>query len=251
MLRRLETSAGESGRPAARAWVLPIAVCLVAVGGVVLSLPAGGPGAWKEQALQADREARGGEVDRAAARWKSLWAGGARAPGLAARLAWAAARGGDVVRSSAWVLRGERGEPRDAALVWTAGQVRDAGGLEGYSRARLPVRNLEWGVLALIAALMGTWTAWTAGRARLWSIAILAFAVLFAAAPTLDAARAAARRRAVVSAATSLLGEGVDLTPGQVVHVLQVRGDRARIAAGPQVAGEVPLNALILEESGR
>src|SRR5206468_1674619 len=104
---------------------------------------------------------------------------------LAARLAWAAARHGDVAHASAWALRGDHGEPRDAALTWATGQVRDAGGLEGFSRARLPVRTEEWGVLAMLAALGAAW----AGRRGRW--ALLALALVLAAAPALDAARAA------------------------------------------------------------
>ena len=245
MLRRLELSAAGSGRPALAAWGLVAGAGVLGLTALVLSLPWGGPAALTSRGLQADTQARRGELDQATEEWQALWRDGGRAPGLAARLAWSAARAGDAVRASAWILRGERGEPRDAALIWTTGQVRDAGGLEGYSRARLPIRNIEWGLVSLIAAVGALMLRWP------WRIALLALAGLLAAAPSLDTLRAVARHRAVITAEVALTGQGVDLSPGQVVRVLELRGQQARIEAGPHVIGVVPANILILEGSSR
>src|SRR6185295_1323767 len=152
---------------------------------------------------------------------------------------WSAARRGAVAEASAWVLRGDRVEPRDPTVQWATGQVRDAGGLEGFSHVRLPVRNLEWGLLGLLVMLLATVGPAWAGRAGRWGL--FALAVVLAVAPTLDGARAALSRRAVVATSATLSGEGVDLTPGQVVRVLELKGGQARVAAGPHVTGVVPL----------
>ncbi len=245
MLRRVELSVRTATQTSAIDWALPAGAAVVVLALVALSLGLGRGDAFAARSLQAETQARRGDVDGAANRWTALWKDGARAPGLAARLAWGAARGGDVARASAWVLRGERGEPRDAALRWTTGQVRDAGGLEGYSPARLPVRNLEWGLLALALGLASAW----AGRRG--AIVLLALAAVISVAPWLDHARASKQPRAVVSRAVSLGGAGVDLAPGQVVRVIRLNGAMARVAAGPQVLGDVPSGALIVVEDNR
>lgn len=245
MLRRVELSVRTSTQSSAMDRVVPVLAAVVALVLVAVSLGLGRGDAFAARSLQADTQARRGDVEAASNRWKALWKDGARAPGLAARLAWAAARGGDVARAAAWVLRGERGEPRDAALRWTTGQVRDAGGLEGYSPARLPIRNLEWGLFALVLA----WAAGWVGRRG--AIVLFALAAVVSVAPWLDHARASRAPRAVVARAVLLGGAGVDLAPGQVVRVVRINGGTARVAAGPQVVGDVPRGALIIDEAGR
>jgi hypothetical protein len=159
-------------------------------------------------------------------------------------LAWAAARRGDLVQASAWVLRGDRGEPRDPSLRWASGQVRDAGGLQGFAPVRVPVRSEEWGLLALLAALGSAWLA------RPWRWVVLAAAALVAMAPVIDVARASRVQRAIVAAPATLGGEGVDLAIGQVLRVLEIQGRRVRVTAGPDLAGVVDRGALIVEDRG-
>ena len=242
MLRRIEVSARAAAGTGPLDLGIPAAATVIALALLGVSLGLGRGDAFVARGLQADVQARRGDLDGATNRWKALWKEGARSPALAARLAWSAARGGDVARASAWVLRGEHYEPRDVALVWTTGQVRDAGGLEGYSPARLPLRNLEWGLIALGLGLAA------GGLARRGSIALLLATAVFAVGPWLNSARAAARPRAVVARSVLLAGAGVDLDPGQVVHLLRIEGGNARVEAGAQVVGTVPASALIVEE---
>jgi len=144
-----------------------------------------------------------------------------------------------------WVLRGDRGEPRDPALHWATGQVRDAGGLQGWTPARLPIRSLEWGIAAFLVAFAASWAG---RRAR---VVLLVVAALLAAAPALDSVRGLRHRRAIVRTPVTLAGPGVDLSPGQVVQLARSDGRHAHIEAGPGLAGDVPVGALLLEDVAR
>src|SRR5205085_12604504 len=117
---------------------------VVGVGLCVLFGPWPGDSRDQMRARVADQAAQRGELDQAQHEWLALWREGKRAPGVAARLAWTEARAGAVGPAALWILRGDQGEPRDPAMAWAAGQVRDAGGLTGFRHQRLPVRRLEW-----------------------------------------------------------------------------------------------------------
>jgi hypothetical protein len=148
---------------------------------------------------------------------------------------------GATAPASLWVLRGDLGEPRDPALQWVTGQVRDAGGLAGFESSRYPVRAFEWALLALglgfIVPLM-----WP--RRILTAVAALA---LLAAAATypLQGWRTSHERRGVVDRVVRLEASDLELEPGQVVSVLRREGARARVRAGRDVSGWLPAPALI------
>ncbi len=226
-------------RSSAPAWARAIAALVAGLALLVLGLPRPGPGTATQQSLRADRAASAGELEAASRGWRALWRSGSRAPGLAARLAWLSERTGDVANASAWVLRGDRGEPRDPSLSWVIANVRDAGGLAGYAKPRLPVRSLEWGGAALIVALgLGFAT-------RRFAIALALAALAVAAAPSIDAWRAARTTRAVVRVPVMLLGESVELVAGQIVSMRGGEGGRVRVEVGSGIGGTVPASALI------
>jgi hypothetical protein len=197
------------------------------------SAPRSGPDAPRQQALRADGAARVGDVAAAVRDWRDLWRRGSRASGLAARLAWSEAHAGAAGAASAWVLLGEGGEPRDPALGWVTRQVREAGGLAGYTPVHLPARSVEWGLGAFACGLLLAF----AGRIGAW--VCIALAAALAAAPEVETLLGGREERAVVVSDAVLEGAGVELVPGQVVVVLERREGRARIRAGRGVGGWV------------
>jgi hypothetical protein len=237
----LMSALGPSGGPvkgaAAKAWALCGIAIVVAAAVLVPSLPRSGDPAAAQLALRADRTVTGGDVDAAARAWRTLWTRGGRASGIAARLAWASARTGALADASAWVLRGDTGQPRDPALSWVTGNVRDAGGLAGFKHSRIPIRDVEW---ALAALACGIGLGWVGRRG---AIALVALAALLAAAPVLDRMRAGRVVRGVVRQPVVLQGEGVELVPGQVV-VVTSGGPTVAVEVGSGIHGRLPAPAV-------
>lgn len=228
-------------RPAA------VGLALAAVALVLLvGLPRGEDGgAARLQA--ADRAAREGEPARAREEWSALWEEGARAPALAARLAWVELAAGRVAPATVWVLRGERAETRDRALGWVAELVREGGGLAGARLPRLPLRRTEWAVLAL---LLGT-AAGVAWPRRGTALALALLAVAAAGAGPAQDLRAGRMRQAVVTQTLELAVGGLQLEPGQVVEVLDRQGGSVRARVGRDFAGRMPAAALLTVEEPR
>lgn len=247
---RIVEQLGRALPPPAPRWPLRVAAAALGAGGVVLAVlfapRAGAPAADLAAARAADALARAGEVDRARAGWQALWDRGHRAPGLAARLGWAAVREGEVGPAAAWTLRGERVESRHPALGWVRERVREAGGLIGAASARIPVRRLEWAVAALLAGAAAGW--WWPRRAGL---ALAALAALLGAARDLETAWIERTPRAVVVAATPLEGPGLQLEPGQVVRERQRAGAAVRVRVAGDLEGTVPAAALEPVAEGR
>ncbi|MEO5987281.1 MAG: BatD family protein, partial [Candidatus Eisenbacteria bacterium] len=154
-----------------------------------IATPQPGPERFRQLATQADALARQGQMAAAEAGWRRLWD---EAPGdaaLAARLGWARLQDGDLAGAVRWTLLGAEGEPREAALRWTEARAREAGGLVGTRVPSLPLRSLEWAVLAFAFAL-GLALAWPR---RLVSAVLLSLTLLAAVAVPV-AHRAAASR---------------------------------------------------------
>ncbi len=230
--------------PRAARWpARPVAVSLVALAVVALAFSglAIGPTANALRLRAADQVARAGDRDRAEAAWEALWNEGARAPALAARLAWAEAARGALAPAAVWVLRGERVEARDPALRWASDLVREGGGLTGERPVRLPVRRSEWAVLALALGIAAG-VLWA--RRRL-AVALALLALLAGLEEPAGDWWAARSRQGVVVRAVTLEGTGLELDVGQVVRVLGVEGARARVRAGRDLNGHVPLDALL------
>ncbi|HET7225151.1 MAG TPA: hypothetical protein VFK69_05490, partial [Candidatus Eisenbacteria bacterium] len=162
-------------------------------------------------------------------------------PALAARLAWAELRAGTLPQAAAWVVLGEQGPPRDPALSWVADRVRESGGLTGDRPAGLPVRPLEWALLALLAPLAAA-LLWPRRLASGVALALALVAALVGPVTGLLAGRA---ERAVVAVSTPLAGAGVELEPGEVVRVLARRTGQVQVAAASGVEGWVPEPALL------
>ena len=180
------SSGGLRSRSLAVAAVLGALTLLVAQG------PRWGSGRVALEARGADAKARAGDVETARRTWAALWDSGARVPGLAARLAWAELRAGSNAEATLWALRGERGEPRDAALRWSWERVRESGGLTGASATRMAVRSNEWAAVALVLGVLAGWL-WPGWR-RAAVAAALALACATVA-PVETCARAGARKR--------------------------------------------------------
>jgi hypothetical protein len=193
----------------------------------------------------ADSRARAGDLATADRVWRAIWRDGVREPGLAARIAWIALERNDLGESCVWVLRGRRVEPRDAALSFMTGRLREGGGLQGAG-SPLPVRSIEWGILALVLGI-ASGLAWP----RVPLVIVLALAACAAGfAPTLTVLADEAKHPAVVSRALRIGSEGLDLLPGQVVEVKAVDRTRARVAAGHAVDGWVPADGVIRVQEG-
>ncbi len=242
--RRLVAELGDALPRAIPTWPQRASALVLAAAAIVLAVMLGpGPGGIRErvEAGGADAAARAGDLERARRVWLALWERGARTPGLAARLAWAEVRGGQVGPASAWVVRGEILGPRDPALGWVRERVREAGGLSGATSARWPVRRIEWSVLALVfgAAAGGFWPR------RVPSVAALALAVTCAAVFPFQGWVAARIPAAVLEGAATLAGPGLELEPGQVVRILSRAGDRVRVEAGRGIEGWLPASGLI------
>jgi oxygen tolerance protein BatD len=218
------------------------AAALVLVAGVwcVLFGPHSGDSRQEAMLGAADRAAREGDASQARSQWTTLWETGARHPGLAARLAWLEAQSGQIGPSAAWVMRGEQAGGRDPALRWVAERVREGGGLVGDTPMRWPVRPLEWAVAALLCG--GAAGAFWPSRARVATC--VALALIAGSVDPIQARLVVGSRRAVVREAVTLQGAGLDLQPGQVVHVLERRGGRARVNAGEGTLGWLPDDAI-------
>ncbi|TMQ69657.1 MAG: hypothetical protein E6K80_10975 [Candidatus Eisenbacteria bacterium] len=231
-------------RPRAQsAWLEPAAAALGAAAALtcaVLALPHAGDAGGIARAREAERSARGGDVLGAERQWRELWRTGARAPGLAARLAWARLEDEDIAAATLWVLRGEREDLRDPALDWVKQRVREAGGLAGSGARAVPLRRLEWAALALLfGASIGL------GWPRRAVVAAAAAAlVACAAAVPLREAIDARRDEAVVMRDERLSGSDIDLEPGRVVRLLGRSGARIRVWVGRGLEGFVPGDAL-------
>jgi hypothetical protein len=235
--------------PPAPRWILRaggVAMALAALSITILLGPRGGPDRAVARARAADRAARQGEIDRARSEWTALWREGARSPALAARLAWAELRAGAVGTASLWALRGDREEPRDRAMEWVTGKIRETGGLVGFTPARLPVRRIEWALLALIAGTVAA-IAWP----QRWP-STAAFTALLAASAVYPVQGWMADRahRGVVTSEVRFEGSAIELEPGQVIRVLARDGDRALAAAGKGISGWIPASALAELEAG-
>jgi hypothetical protein len=222
----------------ATGFVIAGVLAVAAVALVITLGPRGGDDRDRQRARVADERARQGDYEAASAEWLRLWPAH-RSPGLAARLAWAELRGGRVGAAAGWILRGAEGEPRDPALGFVAARVREAGGLAGEWHGRLPIRSLEWGVLAgLLSALA---LAWWPNR-RLAAIG-LGLALLVVAVPAAERLLRERAHLAVVLRATPLAGADVDLEAGQVVRVVERAGPEAVVRIGT-IEGRLPADAL-------
>ncbi len=220
---------------------LAVALAAVALASWFVGSGASGPDTLLARVRAADQRARQRDVAAAASEWSAVWRESPGEPALAARLAWAELRDSHVPEAAAWVLRGRAGEPRSGALGWAETRVREGGGLVGTPGAGLPVRLLEWAALAFALAL-GAALEWP----RRWSSgALLALAIAAAAAGPLQRWMASRADLAVVRVETNLAGGDTTLEPGEVVRVLARRGETVHVAAGRDVAGDVPAGALL------
>ena len=216
---------------------------VAALAGLAVTVAAGprwGPDRGAFQAQAADARARAGDMDGARQAWRALWNAGARAPGLAARLAWSELRAGSTAEAAAWALRGDRGEARDPALRWVWERVRESGGLTGAAAARLPVRTNEWAAASLVLGLLaGALWPRRSGVALASTLALACATV-----GPIEGWRATRRAEAVVRSSTTLGEAGLELEPGQVVRVRARAGGRVRVAAGRDVSGWIPAAAV-------
>jgi hypothetical protein len=217
--------------------VAAVTLVLAAIALVVLFAPH--PGEERAKG-QGDAAARRGDVAAACSGWRARWREGDHRSPLAARLAWCEVRAGNVAPATVWVLAGERDEPRDPALAWVGERVREGGGMIGVERVRLPVRSLEWALLALGFGI---------AAGALWPRrvrAALALVIAIGCALARPVETAVARRSdvAVVREPIALDGTGTELEPGQVVHILERAEDRMRVRAGKAVFGWLPAHAL-------
>jgi hypothetical protein len=235
--------------PPARRPTRPAALLLAAGAAVLLALSGFrlGESAAALRLRAADQVARSGEVSRARSAWLAMWREGARAPALAARLAWAETARGALAPAAVWVLRGRQVGARDPALAWVADLVREGGGLAGERAARLPVRRTEWAVLALALGLAagGVWPR------RGLAVLLLVLALVAAVAEPAEDWWVSRAREAVVARSVTLEGTGLELGAGQVVRVLGREGERARVRAGRDLDGRVPARALLIVGSPR
>jgi hypothetical protein len=229
-----------AARSAAPMRALAALLGVLALGALALGAGARGSDALAARARVADDLARDARLDDARTAWDVLWREAPGDPALAARLAWSELRREKPVDAVVWSLRGMRGEPRSAALGWTAARVREAGGLVSAPGTGVPLRALEWAALAFALAL-GAMLEWP----RRWSALALG-ALALAAACALPAREWLAAREhvAVVARQVPLAGADVDLDPGQVVRVLHVSGVAARVRAARDLVGVVPAEAL-------
>lgn len=237
-----ELTAALPTAPAPWGW-RPVAVVLAAVG-VALLMSSGARLGGSANVLRlraADRVARDGDVARGRAAWFGMWREGARAPGLAARLAWAEATRGALGPAAVWVLRGEQSDARDPALAWVSDLVREGGALAGARPVRLPIRRGEWAVIGLLLGL-GAGVVWPR---RAPAVALILLAFCAAGMDPLQDAWAAHIGQSVVGRSVTLEGAGLELETGQVVQVLRSEGAWIRVRAGRELEGRVPAAALL------
>lgn len=243
--RRVVELLGGALPPVPPLWPLRVTAALLAAGAVVLCLltgPRSGPAEGAVRAAAADRAAAEGRMTEAREEWLSLWREGARAPGLAARIAWSHVRAGEVGPAALWVLRGESAGGREPALAWVREQVREGGGLAGEDPVHLPVRPIEWALLALLG---GAAAGALASRPPL-ALAALAVALAGSLVRPLESLWQARAPRGVVREATPLAGPDLELEAGHVVRVLGTRGDALEVSAGHGVRGTVPAGRVAL-----
>lgn len=217
-----------------------LALALAALALVVGFGPRPSDPRYARLALEADGWARRGDIGRAREAWLALWREGGDDAGLAARLAWESVQGGEVGRAALWVLRGNRVGARDPALHWVAERVREAGGLMGAGMMRLPVRDLEWSVLALLLGGAAPWLR----RRRWWSLACGLLALGVAGIGPLERAWIRASGQAVVLQPARVEGTDIDLDPGQVVRVQRREGERVRVKIGRMTDGWLPATSV-------
>jgi hypothetical protein len=219
--------------------LLAVLLALAALGACFWFGPRGGDERTERAALAADTAARRGDLELARRGWEQLWNGGGHDARLAARIAWVHAQAGEIGPAALWVMRGELADPRESSLQWVEAKVREGGGLIGATPARLPVRPFEWSLLALLAGSLAVWL-W--GR-RMSAAVVLALVALFAA--TIDPAQgrwAARSGRAVVLERAFVAGSGgsgVQLDAGEMVRMLEQRGNQVQIEAGRVATGWV------------
>ena len=242
--RRVVEELSRAVPPLAPAWPFALGAAALAVAGVVVALafgPRPGGSGGRVEARAADQAARSGDLETARRGWQEIWDRGARGAGLAARLGWAEVRAGRVGPADAWVLRGEGYEARDRALAWVAERVREGGGLGGATPARWPVRRIEWAIAALLLGVTsgGLWPR------RPAAVAAATLAIACAAVFPLQGWYAARATRAVVDRVATLEGPDLELSAGQVVKVLKSGGERARVVAGRDIEGWLPVADLI------
>ena len=243
-LVELLSSAMQKTAPSPTLGIVAGALVLTAIALAVVFGPHGGDDRGRQRSRAADDQARRGDLDGAAGEWRRLWAD--RHPaGLAARLGWADVRAGRIGEAAAWVLRGDLGEPRDPALEFVAERVREAGGLTGGWQGRLPIRSLEWGLLAFVVAALGMagWPDHASRGARGRAIAGLVLAALVAATPAIERLARSPASRAVVLRPTPLEGADVELEAGQVVRIVKREGGEAAVRVGT-LEGRLPITVL-------
>jgi len=221
---------------------LPMRVAAIALALAAAALIAlFAPHAVEERASgQGDAAARRGDVAAACSAWRARWRAGDHSTPLAARLAWCEVRAGNVAPATVWVLAGERNEPRDPALGWVADRVREGGGMIGAGRVRLPVRSLEWALLALVFGV----AAGALWPHRLPAALALVLALGCGLARPVETAIARKSDAAVVRESVALEGTGLELEPGQIVHIVERGGERMRVRAGRGVIGWLPSRAV-------
>jgi hypothetical protein len=217
--------------------VAAIALALAAAALVALFAPHAG----EERARsEGDAAARRGDVAGACTAWRARWRAGDHDTPLAARLAWCEVRAGNVAPATVWVLAGERNEPRDPALGWVGDRVREGGGMIGAGRVRLPVGSLEWALLALVFGI----AAGALWPRRLPAALALVLALGCGLARPVETAIARKSDAAVVRESVALEGTGLELEPGQIVHIVERAGERMQVRAGRGVVGWLPSRAL-------
>ncbi len=224
-------------------WILPTAAAAAIAAAALcafIGAPRAGADAGRARAASAERAARSGNIAGAERVWRALWKDGARAPGLAARLAWCRLEFDDVAPAALWVLRGEREDGRDVALGWVKARVREAGGLTGSPGRAVPLTRLEWGVLGALFGLAAG-IAWPRRRA---SAACTALFIGCALAMPAQSLAIAGRGEAVVMRDARLGGTDIDLEPGRVVRLRGSTGARQTVTAGSGVSGWLPSDAL-------
>ena len=245
--RRVVELLGRALPPARPRWPLGVTAGLLAAGALtlcVLTGPRPGPAPGVVRAAAADRAAADGRIAEARAEWLSMWREGARAPGLAARLAWSHVQAGEIGPAALWVLRGEATGGREPALGWVREQVREGGGLAGEDPAHLPVRPIEWAVLALLG---GAAAGLLAARQPL-ALAALAVALAGALVRPIESLWQARTPRGILRETTPLAGPGLELEAGHVVRVLETRGAEIEVSAGHGVIGTLPADRVALLE---
>jgi len=224
-------------------WPLQVAAVLLGIFGLTLagfSVPERVTGRLVERARAADARARAGDVPAAEAEWARLWEEAPGDPALAARLAWGALTRDDVAAATVWVLRGDRREARDPALRAMATRVRDAGGLVGAPARALPLRSLEWAVLAFaLAAAAGL--AW---HRRPLGVALAAAAFAAGAWWPIESTLRSRQDLAVVRASVPLPPTGVTLDSGQVVRVTGQSEGGVDVRAASDLEGRLPSAAV-------